>query len=43
MLAQQYYLFPGIQKLKKHVISQNMADHITASTIKLLVFTINGL
>ena len=43
MIVQQYYLFPGIQKLKKHLISQDMEEYITASTLKLLVVTITGL
>ena len=43
MLAQLYYLFPGTQKLKKQVISQDMLEYIIASTIKLLVVAITGL
>ena len=33
MLAQQYYLFPDIQKLKKHLISQDMVEYIIASNL----------
>ena len=43
MIAQQYYLFPGIQKLKKHLISQDMVEYIIASTIKFLILAITGL
>ena len=43
MLAQQYYIFPGIQKSKKHLISLDMVEYIITSTIKLLVVTITGL
>ena len=43
MLAKQYYLFPGIQNLNKHLMSQDMVEYIIASTINLLVVTISGL
>ena len=43
MLAQQYYLFNGIQKLKKHLISLDMLEYIITSALKLLVVTITGL
>ena len=41
MLAQQYYLFHGIQKLKKNLISQDMVEYILANTLKFLVITIS--
>ena len=37
MLLLQYYLVPGIKKLKKHLISQYMVEYIISSTLKLLV------
>ena len=40
MLLQKYYIFPGIKKLKKYLISQDMVEYIIASTIKLSVVTI---
>ena len=43
MIAQQYYLFPGIQKLKKHLISQDMVEYIIASSLLLFVLTISVL
>ena len=43
IIAQQYYLFPGIQKSKKHLISLDMVEYIISSTIKFLVVTITGL
>ena len=43
MSVKQYYLFPGILQLKKHLISQYMVEYILASAIKLLVLTITGL
>ena len=43
MLLQQYYQLPGIQKLKKHLIGQDIVQYIIASTIKLLVLIITGL
>ena len=43
MIAQEYYLFPGIQVLKRYLIRQDKIEYIIASTIKLLVVTITGL
>ena len=43
MLAQIYYLSPGIKKLKKNLIRQYIVAYILASTVKLLVVTITGL
>ena len=43
MIPQQYYLFPGIQKSKKHLISLDVVEYIIASTLKFLVITITVL
>ena len=42
MLEKQYYIFPGNQKLKKHLIRQYMIVYIIVSTLKYLVLTITG-
>ena len=33
MISQQYYLFPGIIKLDKHLIGQYMVDYIITSIL----------
>ena len=43
MIAQLYYLFTGIQKPEKQLISLDMVEYIIESTLKLLVVTITGL
>ena len=43
MLAQQYYLFPGIQKPNNNLIRLDMVEYTIAGTLKLLVVTITGL
>ena len=43
MLEKQYYIFPEIQKLSKHLISQYMLEYIISITLKLLVISTNGL
>ena len=43
MLAQLYYLFPGIQKSKNNLISLDMVEYIIASALKLLAVTITRL
>ena len=43
ILAQLYYLFPGIQKPKNQLISLYMVEYMLASTIKFLVVKRTGL
>ena len=43
MIAQQYYIFLGIQKLKNNLIIQDIVEYIIAITLKFLVVTITGL
>ena len=42
-IAQQYHLFPGIQKPKKHLFIQDIVEYKIVSDLKLLVVTITGL
>ena len=43
MPVQEYDLFPMIQKFKKHLFSQDMAEYIFGIPHKLLVIIITGL
>ena len=43
MLGKQYDLFPMIQKLEKHLFSQDMVEYIFVIPLKLLVLVITGL
>ena len=43
MPAQKYYILPGIQQLKKHLIRQDIVEYIILSHQYLLVLVITGL
>ena len=43
MIVQKYGLFPRIQKLKKHLFSQDIVEYIIGSFLKIFVLIITGL